>query len=151
MSAAEIHSPSSTLPDKEHRKRIPLWGWVPGVIFFPSGLFLTLGSARVMKWRTAVPLAACAWAVQMAFVKGMALMGDRFPEGSAYLLLGFWFSTLSVAQLQYAIGAKHGLWSDTARRVWRILGYFGAGIAVLGLLTFAMRVIGSALGIALHP
>ena len=141
MSDCQIGRASDALPGKESRKRIPIWGWMLGVLFFPAGLFLTLGSARALRWRIAGPLAACAWLVQVILVRGLALSGTRFTEGSGYLVLGLWFYTLSVAQLQYALGSAAGVWSDRARGIWRILGYVGVGMVLLASLGLGLQIL----------
>jgi hypothetical protein len=114
------------------QRRIPVWGWILGALFFPPGIFIVLAVARVLTWWRAIVLALLAYGLLLIMVHGMAIHDEAPYPHHLYMSLGFLLYVIAVGQLQYAIGQKRGLWSNQARRIWKIFGY-------VAVIFFAMQ------------
>jgi hypothetical protein len=104
---------------------LPVWGWILAALFYPMGPFIALASARLLKWPTAIFLAIAAYAA----TAGIAFTMSRLGEGSIIqtaFLVGAIIILLGAGILQFWVGARANYWSQTAKRLWTILGCLGA-------------------------
>jgi len=124
-------------------RRIPVWGWILGAPFFPSGIFIVLAVARALAWWRALLLALLAHGVLLILIRGLAIH-DEAPCPHLHDLygnLGCLLYMIAVGQLQYAIGQKRGLWSNQARRIWKIFGYVAAFFFALQVAAIATEIL----------
>ncbi|HTH46159.1 MAG TPA: hypothetical protein VMB21_01480, partial [Candidatus Limnocylindria bacterium] len=50
---------------------LPAWAWVLAALFFPSGVFVAFGSARLLSWPKAVAGALLSYGCVVGFVRLM--------------------------------------------------------------------------------
>ncbi|HET6442516.1 MAG TPA: hypothetical protein VFH53_09080 [Phycisphaerae bacterium] len=121
-------------------RRIPVWGWILGALFFPPGIFIVLAVARALAWRRAIVLALLAYGLWDLMIYGSVISAPGHLSHE-YSFLGVILYMIAVGQLQYAIGQKHGLWSERGRRMWKIFGYTAAVLFALGATVIAFMVL----------
>jgi hypothetical protein len=112
---------------------LPQWSWVLATLFFPSGLFVAYGCARLLSWARAIPLTLLSYGCVIGFVLLMSRLDQGGASGSvrSLALLGgvTMFSAWGI--LLYRIGLRVGYWSPTVQRSWRRAGWIA--VLVLGL------------------
>ncbi len=111
-------------------RKVPQWVritiWVVGAACFPMGIFICLALAKALRWWAAILLAVLSLGVFYA----LSMIGEE--TGASLGNAWYW---LAVGQFQYNIGKRHGLWSPSARRVWKTFGWLGLGLTLLLTLT----------------
>lgn len=125
-------------------RALPQWAWALAIIFHPLGLFIALGAARAIKWSSAILLAAASYVLSVAFVWGMIAvegLGIANEEVNLLIFLGLLFYLISVAQLQYALGNKSGIWTPRAKRAWRAFGYVAAVSVLIVVAALVVRLL----------
>lgn len=116
---------------------LPTWGWVLAVLFFPSGLFVAFGSARLLSWPKAIAGALISYGCVVGLVRLMVYaerVGGEFWSGLILFggVLVFWFW----GGLLHEIGKRAKYWSPTAQRAWMCAFWFA--VAALGLIAIGM-------------
>ena len=123
--------------DKQHEvgeaalrvRPLPGWAWVLGAFCFPYGIFILLAIARVLRWRTALPLAVGSFAI-------FYMLASLVESGATFAHIAILWFYIAIGQFQYGIGRNRDLWSTSARRIWGIFGWVAMVLAVISL---AMR------------
>lgn len=128
-------------------RHLPQWSWVVAVLFFPSGLFLAYGSAKLLSWWRAVLLALLSYGCLVGFVQLMVHLERRGASGLVHsiailgglAMLGGWGFVL------YRIGQCAEYWSPTAQRVWRRAGWFAVAVLCIACVGVGFQFIGDRL------
>ena len=112
---------------------MPTWGWALAALFFPSGVFVAFGVARLLSWPKAIAGALFSYACVVGFVHLMVYaekVGDAFWPVLILFggVLAFWFW----GRLLHSIGQRAEYWSATAQRAWMCAFWFA--VAALGLI-----------------
>ena len=129
-------------------RRLSQWGWLLAVLFFPSGVFLAFGSARLLPWTRAVTLALLSYGCVVGFV-GLMMVLERIHAGAlahSAALLGGMTLFFGWGLLLQRIGQGAGYWSLEVERGWRRAGWFAAAVLVLAVLNVAHQILGSRFG-----
>ncbi|GEP43938.1 hypothetical protein [Brevifollis gellanilyticus] len=127
---------SETLSDGDlplHMRPLPQWAWMLSVLVFPASVFLAFGAARLLSWSRALVLAVVSGVSSIGFVQLMVYLESH--DVSWWItgltnLAGF-VMYLGWGFLIYRIGLRHGLWTPTARKLWRAIGWGMVGMIML--------------------
>ena len=129
-------------------RRLPQWGWLLAALFFPSGVFIAYGTARLLSWTRAVTLAVLSYGCVVGFV-GLMMIVERFHAGSvvhSIALLGGFLVFYGWGTLLYRIGLNAGYWSPEVQRGWRRAGWFTTFVLVLAVLNVGLQFLGARIG-----
>lgn len=132
------------------RRRLPQWSWVLAALFFPSGVFVAYGCARLISWSRAILLALTSYGSLAGFVQLMVrLEQDGASDvGKSIAILGGVTMLAGWGWLLYCIGQRVEYWSPTVHRGWCRAGWVAVVLiclasAVVGLQFVAHRLRGS--------
>ena len=113
-------------------------GWLLAVALFPSGIFLRLALAKVVSWPHAILCSILSYAVLVPVIPAMEFLEKQRTPGwmtvKSAVVLGMVLWIFGIAWYQYRLGRTRGYWSDTGRRVWRILGITAVALLSLNVL-----------------
>jgi len=118
-------------------------GWLVAIGLFPAGPFLRLALAKVVSWPYAILCSIVSYAVLVPIMPHMEFLDKQRTPGwiavkaAVILGMGLWF--FGIAWYQYRLGRRRAHWSDTGRRIWRILGITAIVILSLNVLVTAAR------------
>lgn len=125
---------------------LPQWGWVLATLFFPSGLFVAYGYARLLSWARAVPMALLSYGCVVGFVLLMRRLDQLGASGLArsLALLGgaVVFSTWGI--VLHGIGRRVGYWSPSVQGGWRRAGWFAVFLLGLAGVSVGLQVLARA-------
>ena len=130
-------------------RHLPQWTWVLGWLFFPTGLFVVYGSARLLSWRRATLFAALSYGC----IIGFAWLMMRLEHGGATVLVRSVAALGGVAMLcgwdfsLHRIGRRAAYWSPAVQRGWRRAAWFAAALLCLGCVNVALAFVLSRLHI----
>lgn len=122
---------------------IPKWAWVIGVLFFPSGMFVAYGSARLLSWGRSILLAAISYLCIIGFVRTMVyvehggwseLVGSVVLSGGVLMFCAWGFAL-------YRIGQAAAYWSPSGQRGWRRAGWCGVAAFSLSLISILVQAV----------
>jgi hypothetical protein len=125
---------------------LPQWGWVLATLFFPSGLFVAYGCARLLSWARAIPLALLSYGCVGGFVVLMSRLDQLGASGLArsLALLGGVAIFSAWGFVLHGIGQRVGYWSTSVQRGWRRAGWFAVFILGLAGISVGLQVVARA-------
>ena len=120
---------------------LPRWGWVLAVLFFPCGLFVAFGYARLLPWSKAAVGALLSYG---CVVGGVRLMVHGETAGASPLLrsltpLGGVLVFSLWGWVLYAVGQRAGFWSPVARSAWSKARWFALALLALAAAGVALQ------------
>ena len=120
---------------------LPKWAWVLAVLFFPVGMFVAYGSARLLSWWRSVVLAVLSQACIIGFGQAMIQLEHRNSSevARAALLSGGVLMLSAWGFALYRIGQSAAYWSPAVQRGWRRAGWFALAVFLLSLVTLLLQ------------
>lgn len=121
---------------------IPGWAWVLAALFFPSGLFLAYGYARLLSWPRSILLALLSYGCIIGFARTMGYLEQTHASEflrAAALSAGI-FMLCAWGFVLFRIGQAAAYWSESGRRAWRYASWFGGSMFVLSTITMVGRI-----------
>jgi uncharacterized membrane protein len=122
---------------------LPQWGWVLAVLFFPSGVFVAFGAARLLTWTRAILFALLSYGCIIGFVQFMMLLernGASSVMHSVAILVGM-VVFCAWAFFIFRIGQRAEYWSQVVQRGWRRAGWFAVVVLCLACLSLGLQFI----------
>jgi hypothetical protein len=114
---------------------------VLAMLFFPSGLFVAYGSARLLSWARAIMLAILSYGCLIGFVQIMVHLERGGASGvvpGAAILVGV-MMFCGWGFLLYRIGQRVRYWSPTALRGWRRAGWVAVVVLCLACINVVLQ------------
>jgi len=119
--------------NEQTSRQLPQWGWVLAAVFFPSGVFIAFGVARILSWSRAILFALLSYGCIIGFVQfmrhlehgGTNYMAKAVAVPSGIAIIVIWGFVL------YRIGQQANYWSSVAQRGWRLAGWFAVAVLCL--------------------
>ena len=120
---------------------LPQWSWVLATLFFPSGLFVAFGSARLLSWWRAVLLAVLSYGCIIGFAQLMVHLERGGASGLVHstAVLGDVMMFCAWGFLLYRIGQRVGYWSPKVQRGWRRAGWFAVVVLCLDCVSVGLQ------------
>ena len=112
-------------------------------MFFPCGLFVAYGRARLLSWRRAALLAVLSYVCIIGFVQLMAQLDRDGSSGWVHstAILGGVTMYCGLGFLLYRIGHHVGYWSPTAQGIWQRAGWLGSIVFCLACVSVGLQFI----------
>ena len=117
--------------------------WLLATLFFPSGVFVAYGSARLLSWSRAVLLALFSYGCLIGFVQLMV----HFERSEASdmirsaAILGGVTMFCGWGCVLYRIGQRAGYWSRAVQRGWRRACWFAVAVLALGVASILVQIV----------
>ena len=124
-------------------RRLPQWSWVLAVLFFPSGMFVAYGSARLLSWSRAVLFALVSYGCVICFVQLMIYLENHSASSVVHSIAIFAGITMFCGWgfLLYRIGQRATYWSPTVQRGWRRAGWFAVAVLCFACISVVIQLI----------
>jgi hypothetical protein len=107
-------------------------GWIISFLLFPYGPFIYLARLKVITQGFACIAVLASAVVHVGMVSVLAKTNQQPWQHWLVLLMGIGFYLLGT--LQFMAGEGKHIWSDKARKDWRLAGWFFGCVLVLYLL-----------------
>jgi hypothetical protein len=108
-------------------------GWTISFLLFPYGPFIYMAKLKVITKGFACIVVLASVVLQVGMVSVLAKTNEQPWQHWLVLLMGVGFYLLGT--LQFIAGERKNIWSDKARKDWRLAGWFCGCFLLLALLT----------------
>lgn len=114
-----------------------------GALFFPAGIFLVMGRARLLTWPRAAMFAAAAFLSNALFVQIWTDLDlSRASEVSrALAMTGGIVMYCAWGHTTYQIGQRVDYWSPGSLRGWRVVGWFALFMLSMSVLDIVLAIL----------
>jgi len=133
----------SPLPEDEAPRTLSPLAWALAVLFFPTGVFIALGSARLLSWPRSIAWALLSYGSVIGFV-GLMHTLERSGAREAVrtmALTGGMLMIFAWALMIYRIGRRASYWSPAVLRGWRRAGWFAVAAMALGAVNATLHLL----------